>query len=329
MGELVAAVDVHAVGDGAEAVCGVEVAVPGPGVVAAPESLAAVGELDAAQVVEVAALGVEDLAEESLPHEVQAEELGAPVVDVFHHRAVAVRALGGLDELPAAFQRVGGGDFGDRVLAVLHGRDADGDVPAPGGRRVDEVEVLFGAEALEIGLAIGVERRARVPRLFDEAGRALRVLLADVADGGDHAAVDAHEIADVRRAHAADADVADAYLVDGGRGEGLAGRGADAAWDPRGSRDGSLCRAGVAASVQGASRDAEGAGLEEVPAVESAWAVWIPGAAAHLFASVVVDVACSPALHSRSCDRSCHRLSVIVLESGVQRQQRRQPRHRH
>ena len=188
------------------------------------------------RVVQIAALGVEDFAEQSLAHEVQAEKLGAAVVDVLHHRAVAVRAFGGFDQLPAAFKGVGGGDLGDRMLAVLHGGDADGDVPAPGGRRVDQVEVLFGAEALEVGLSVGVERGSGVSRLFDDGGRAFGVLCADIADGGDHAAVDANQVVHMSGAHPADAHVANSHLLDGRGGEGLRRSRTQTAGDGRGIR---------------------------------------------------------------------------------------------
>ena len=186
---------------------------------------------------------------------------------------MTVGALRRLDQLPAVVQGVGGGDLGGRVLAVLHGRDADGDVPPPRGGVVDQVEILLRAEALEVGLAAGVERGPGMTRLLDEVGGARGVRFADVANGGDHAAVDAHQVADVRGAHPADAHVPDAHGLERRGGEGLGGRVANPAG--YGGRVGQAPsrRAGRTAARDRARGHSQGARLEEVPAVEAGGAV--------------------------------------------------------
>ena len=254
---------------------GVEVAIARPGVGAPPQSLALVGELDLAQVVQVAALGVQDLSEQPLAHQVEAEEFRPAVVHVFHHGAVAAGALGRLHEPPAVLQPVGGGHLGGRVFPVLHGGDAHRHVPAPGGGGVDQVEVLLGAQALEVALPAGVEGRAGVPRLLDDGGGPLGVGLHDVADGGDDAPVDAHEVAHVRGPHSAHADETDAHRVEGRGGEGPIGWSCQSLRDSRGGCRGGLGRRrsfGPRPGATGgcASRQAQRAGFQEVPAVEPA-----------------------------------------------------------
>src|SRR5712692_254567 len=80
--EAVAAVDVHALGDGSQAVGGVQVPVPVHRVGAAPEPLAVPPELDRAQVVQIAALPVEQLAEQAALGEDEGQHLAAVVAAV-------------------------------------------------------------------------------------------------------------------------------------------------------------------------------------------------------------------------------------------------------
>src|SRR5512147_847606 len=77
--ELVAPVDGHRLGDRTEPMGRVEVSVPPGRMGAAPEAFALVRELDLAQIVIVAALTVEQLAEKTLPRQVEGEHL-EPVV---------------------------------------------------------------------------------------------------------------------------------------------------------------------------------------------------------------------------------------------------------
>ena len=216
--EGVAAVDVQALGHRAQAVGRVEVAVellgPGP----PPQPLALVRELDAAQVVEVAGLGVDDLAEQAFADEVQGHELDPVVAAVLHHLAVLLVLLGRLDQGPAILEGHGRGHFGRGVLAVLHGREAHGHVPLPGRRGHDQVELLGLAHPLEVPRAVGIAGRLGLPGLDDPFLGPLDVGRPDVADGLDLDAFDVEVVLDVGRAHAADADEPD---LDGGDGRGL------------------------------------------------------------------------------------------------------------
>ena len=132
--ESVAAVDVQALGHGSQPVGRVEVAVellgPGP----PPQPLALLGELDAAQVVEVAGLGVKNFAQDPHADEIQGHELDPVIAAVLHHLAVLLGFFGRFDERPAVLEGHGRRDLGRGVLAVLHGRQADRDVPFPGCR---------------------------------------------------------------------------------------------------------------------------------------------------------------------------------------------------
>lgn len=65
-----------------------------------PQRFAVAAELDLSKVMEIARLGMENLAQQTLLDQVQTEHLGLVVTAVFHHDAMAPGLLGGLDELP-------------------------------------------------------------------------------------------------------------------------------------------------------------------------------------------------------------------------------------
>ncbi len=217
--EPVAAIDVHAVRHRAQPVGRVQVAVPDLRVLATPQPLAFVGELDGPQVVQVAALGVEDLAEQPAPHHVQHHHLRAVVVAVLHHDAVPARGLGRLHQLPALVEGGGRRDLRGRVLPVLHGRHADRHVPAPGRGREDQVQILLLAHTHEVRVATGVERGLGLPGLHHPRPGTLGVSRPDVADGPDLDARHVQQVAHVDRAHAAHAHHADPDHVHGRCGE--------------------------------------------------------------------------------------------------------------
>ncbi len=212
--EAVAAVDVQALADRAESVSRVEVAVSPDRVLRPPEGLAGAAELDAAEVVEVPGLGVEDLAEKAFFHQVEAEHFRAVVAAVLHHNAVAFHFLGRLHERPAVVDGVGGGDLGGGVLARFQGLQADRDVPFPGSGREDEVEVITPAEPLEIPVAPGIAFGLGASGLDTPLLDAGYLFLDDIADGLDFDALDLHEVPHVGRAHAPDSDKPDPDRVD-------------------------------------------------------------------------------------------------------------------
>ena len=283
VGELVAAVDVHDVRDRTESVGRVEVRVTLGRVPPAPVPLVVRSELDGAQIVEVAALRVQDLTQESLLRDVEDHHLGTVVVAVLHHDAVLLLRLGDLDQPPAVLERVGGRHLGRGVLAVLHRRHADRDVPLPRRRREDQVQILLGAQALEVALPAGVEGGRSATGLRHPRRRLLRALGHDVADRLDLDALDADEVADVSTALQAHSDESDADDVHGRRGEGRRGRGRETGRNPaefhagtEGAASGRLpgrsAGRGVGSArgqpAGGGDPDPEGAELEEIAAME-------------------------------------------------------------
>ena len=189
---------------------------------AAPQPLALVGELDAAQVVEVAAFGVQDLAEQRPADHVEDHHLHAVVVAVLHHHAVLPVLLGRLDHRPAVVDRHRRRHFGGGVLPVLHRRQHDRHVPFPRRGVVDEIERLGLAEPLEVARAAVVDGRRGMPGRGDLLGRPFGPLGADVADRGDAAARDLQQVPNVAAALAADPDIANPYQVDRGAASGAA-----------------------------------------------------------------------------------------------------------
>ena len=212
--ERVAAVDVHALRDRPQAVRGIEVAVdlfrPRP----PPKSLAIVAELDAAEVVQIAGLGMLDFAQEAFPHQVQHHQFDAVVAAVFHHLAMLAGLFGELDEFPAVVEGHRGGHLGRRVLAGSHRGLANGHVPLPGRGGHHEVEFLILAHAFEVGRAVRVARRLGLAGLDDGVLRTLDVAGHDVAYGLHLDAVDPQIIPQMVRAHAAHADEAHADPLD-------------------------------------------------------------------------------------------------------------------
>ena len=118
--KAIAAVDVHAVRDRAEAVGRVQIAIhlhrPRP----APQPFIFVLELDAAEIVEVPAFGVDHFAEQALTHDVECHHFAAAVIAVLHHHGVLLELLRRFHQRPAIFICHGSGHFGGRVFAVFH-----------------------------------------------------------------------------------------------------------------------------------------------------------------------------------------------------------------
>ena len=179
----------------------------------APEPLAAVAELDGAQVVQVAALAVEDLAQEPLPHQVQAEHLRAVIDAVLHHQAEFPGLLRGLEQLPALLQRGAHRHLRDGVLAGPHRRQHHGGVPLPGRGRVHQVDVLLLAHPLEVARAAAVALRAREPGGLDQVLRPGHLGRVDIADGGEARPLDAEQVADMHHSHAAHPHEAEADFL--------------------------------------------------------------------------------------------------------------------
>ena len=197
------------------------------GVVEPPEALAAVAELERAQVVQVAALGVHHFAQQTLAHHVERHQFHAVVAAVFELHAVPARCFGGLHQLPALFERGDRGHLRRGMLAVLHGFDGHARMPLPRRRDVDQVEVLPRAEPLEVLLALGVGLRPRPAGFLGEVLDVFNFAGDDVAGSLELDARDAEEVphvAGTASAHPHDADAHSGQtLLLGGSGHGKTG----------------------------------------------------------------------------------------------------------
>ncbi len=211
--EPIAAIDVHTLGDRSEPVRRVQVAVvrlrPG----AAPQPLALLRELDLAQVVQISALAMQELAEHAQSHEMQCQHLAPVVATVLHHHAVLLELLGGVHEVPAIVYRHGGGNLGHGVLATLHRGEQHWDVPLPGRRREHQIQLLLGTHALEVARAAGVPRGLGLICRNDRGLRPRHFPVHDVADGPDFCSLDFEQVVHVDAALSPHADEADAYAV--------------------------------------------------------------------------------------------------------------------
>ena len=116
-----------------------------------------------------------------------------------------------LHELPALVHGDRGGDLGGGVLARAHCGQADGHVPLPRGRVVDQVQLLLVAHALEVPLAAGIAGRHGLTGRLHLRLRGGDLLGHDVANGADLGALDPQQAVHVERAPLADAHVADAH----------------------------------------------------------------------------------------------------------------------
>ena len=223
--EPVAAIDVHALGDGPEAVRGVKIAVVGLRPGAPPQTLSFFRELDAPQVVQVPALAVQHFAEHALAHQVQGQHFTAIVAAILHHEAMLLQPLRGFDELPAVVHAHRRGHFGGRVFAVLHRGEQHRHVPLPRRRRVHEVEILLGAHALEVARPARVAGGFRLVRRHGHVLRARDLPVDDVADGFELDAFDLEQVGDVHAPHSAHPHEADAHALERWCSEQSAGPG--------------------------------------------------------------------------------------------------------
>jgi hypothetical protein len=180
----------------------------------APEAFAFLRELDRSEVVQVAALGVQEFAEHALAHQHQRQHLAPVVTAVLHHHGVLLVLLLRFDHRPAVVHAVGGRHFRRHVLAGLERGQHHRHVPFPRRGCEHEVELLFTAHALEIAIALRVERRRRLAGVHHQFARALRVRGIDVADRLQLDAFERQVVLKVVRAHAAHADEADAHPIE-------------------------------------------------------------------------------------------------------------------
>ena len=218
--EFVAAGDVHPLGDRSEAVTGVEIGVAFDGVLEAPVvGIVGLAEFVAAEVVKVAALGVEQIAEHFLADEVENQQFGFVVAAIFHGAAVFFIFFGIFDDLPALIEGDGAGDFGGGVGAGLHGVGGHRDVEFPGGGGIDQIEFFGVAHAFEVVDAVVVlDGRGHIG-IFKLVLGPVEAFGADVADGFHFDAFDFEQVAKMAAALVADADEADFYGIQRRGGE--------------------------------------------------------------------------------------------------------------
>ena len=93
MSESVAALNAHVVGDGAEAVRGIEIAIAQGVLASPPQPLAGIGKQLGPQIVDVGAFAVKQLAEQALVNHAQDERLVVTVAEVLQDHAVLTRLL--------------------------------------------------------------------------------------------------------------------------------------------------------------------------------------------------------------------------------------------
>ena len=175
---------------GAEAVRGVDVTAVFLVELQTPAVLVVVPE--GIEVVDVRTLDMEDVPEQPLPGHVERRQFEEVVNAVFEHHAVPLRLLGGVHQLPALFERRGGGNFDSDVFAVFHGVNGHRDVLLPRGHDVHQVDVVTLAKLFPALLA-AIERRPGKPAAHENRLRAVHALGIKVAKGFDLDAVEVRE----------------------------------------------------------------------------------------------------------------------------------------
>ncbi len=268
-GDAVAAVDVHRRRDRGQSVHGVEArGAPGVPEPAPVVGVVAVREQQRAQVVQVPAVAVGDLAEDALVRHLQQRELVAAVAAVLREPQVLACRLRGVDQAPELGQLGRDRQLDHRVGPGLHGGLALGVVELPRGGDVDEVELGPVHHLRERPLAPAELGGARVAGGLDQVGCGGGALGPDVADGHDHGAGDV----DPGRQHphppvaeADDPDPDDVHRLERDVEHGLrAGPGRRRGGGPGGGTDqgsGHQCSSQQAAAGQAATSGLDGLGL--------------------------------------------------------------------
>ena len=134
-----------------------------------------------AQIVAVAALAVDDLAEDALADHVQHHQLVTAVVAVFQQHRGNMRLLIGVHEAPAVVDGVRAADLGGGVFAGLHAVDGDLDMVGPRRRDDDALDFVDVQEVVVVRQAARFIARV-FPHAVDGAPDAVLVLVADGDD---------------------------------------------------------------------------------------------------------------------------------------------------
>ena len=180
----VAAVEVHDLGHRAEAVRGIQVAPVLLVLLQAP--VAGVGLPEGIQVVLVGTLGVDGFADGAGLDHREGGHLEEVIAAVLEHDAVTAGALGRVHEGPDVLQGTGGRYLDGGVLAVFHSVEGHGNMVAPVGAHIDDVQVLLFTEGLPGLVRSGIFLRGGKSLVGEEFLAGGDPLGQDVAQGGDH-----------------------------------------------------------------------------------------------------------------------------------------------
>ena len=116
-------------------------------------------KLQPAQVVNIGAFTVHDLAEYPLPGHVQGIQFKEIIAAVFKHHAMPLCFLGCIHKFPAFLKRSCRGHFGSRMFALFHRVHRNRGMQQPGCAAVNQVHILHPAEIHPVVFPFGKTRR--------------------------------------------------------------------------------------------------------------------------------------------------------------------------
>ncbi len=195
--EAVGAVDVEQLAGRTHSVRGVEVAAQLPVRLDAPRRPSVANRVD------VGTLDVNNRAEIALFDGFHHGKVATIVAAVFEHRAVALRALGGIDQRPTIGQRHRGRNLDGDVLPAIHRLERNRHVRRPVGTDINEVEVVAAAKVLVVGEGCWV--------MGDFLHHRLQALFRKIAEGGNFGVFNLQESLHGLLTALAESDDADAH----------------------------------------------------------------------------------------------------------------------
>src|SRR5271169_5617255 len=91
--------------------------------------------------MEIRSFTMRDLAEDAFAHHAQHHHLDIPVATILQNDAMLSRGLGSINDIPALLQSRAGWHFNGSMFAVFHGIERHRNVPVPGRRYVDDIQI--------------------------------------------------------------------------------------------------------------------------------------------------------------------------------------------
>ncbi len=180
--ELIAAVDVHVLGNRTQAMHRIGTPRVRLAVVQPPHPLIAVGiEFRGAQIVDICAFTVHQFAQHALAAEHQRQHLILTVTAVFQHHVVPARLLACLNQLPALIHSHRSRDFRNRMLARLHRINRHRRMPEPRCGDVDQIDFRQFDHLFPDIQGAGKDLRRLFPRLDQEVALTLRTFRNQIA----------------------------------------------------------------------------------------------------------------------------------------------------